>query len=35
MTAITDQKAGEKMNKRDQREVVVDIELYVSSNMGA
>jgi hypothetical protein len=35
MTAITDQKAGERMNKRDQREVVVDIDLYVFSNMGA
>jgi hypothetical protein len=35
MTAITDENAGERMNKRDQTEIVIDIELYVSSNMGA
>jgi hypothetical protein len=35
MAAITDQKAGERMNKRDQAEVVIDIDLYVSSNIGA
>jgi hypothetical protein len=27
MAAITDQKAGERMNKRDQAEVVIDIDL--------
>jgi len=35
--AITDQKAGERVNRRDQTEVVldIDIDVYVSSNMGA
>jgi hypothetical protein len=35
--AITDQKAGERVNRRDQMEVVldIDIDVYVSSNMGA